>query len=136
MWVYIVPDIMLRHTLHGFDIRILRHELHLLMARVSGQSVAQLAFPQTLHTHTCPARRQLCLGALKVRANFCLADAVKAGTAHDPPLSQAHHPARRNKGDQLPGAGTWTLLTSVNPQVFLNCVHQPIHGESLSLDAC
>lgn len=121
---------MLWHTLHGFDIRILWHELHLLKTGVSGQSVAQFAFPQTLNAHACPARRQLRLGTLKVRANFCLTDAVKAGTAHDPPLPQAHHPTYRNEGYKLPGTGTWALLPSVNPQVPLNRMHQPIHGES------
>lgn len=121
---------MLRHTLHGFDIRILWHEFHWLMARVSGQSVAQLTFPQTLNAHTCPARRQLCLGTLKVCVNFCLTDSIKAGTAHYPPLPQARHPASWNKGYDLPGTWTWALLPSVNPQVSLNWMHQPIHGES------
>lgn len=99
------------------------------MPRVSGQSVAQLAFPQTLNAHSRPARRQLCLGTLKVRANFRLIDGVEAGTAHDPPLPQAHHPACGNEGYELPGTGAWALLPSVDPQVFLNCIHQPIHGE-------
>jgi len=126
----IVPDIVLRHILHAFDIRILRRALPLLMAWVSGQSVAQLAFSQTLNAHSCPAWGQLCLGTLKEGADFWLTDAVKAGTAHDPPLPQTHHPARRNKGSELPGTGTWALLPPVNPQVFLNSTHQPIHDES------
>ena len=99
------------------------------MAWVSGQSVAQFAFPQTLYAHSCPARRQLCLGTLKVCANFWLADAVKTGTAHHLLLPKAHYPARGNKGYKLLGTGSWPLLPSVDPQVFLYCLHQPIHGE-------
>ncbi|KAG7243141.1 hypothetical protein INR49_016516 [Caranx melampygus] len=60
-----------------------------------------------MDAYSCPARGQLCLGTLK-----------------------AHHPAGRNKGYELPRAGAQALLPSVNPQVFLNCMHQPIHDES------
>lgn len=123
---------MLRYTLHGSDVRILCQEFQLLMALLSDQFVAQLTFPQTLNAHSSPPRGQFCLGRLKVCANFCLTDAVKARAAHDSPLSQAHQPAHRNKGYELLRTVPWALLPPVNPQVFFDCMHQPIHGESAS----
>lgn len=127
--VSIVPDIMLWNTLHGFHIAIRRKTFHWLVAVISGQSVVQLAFPQSLNAHTCPAGRQLGLGAMDVCVNFCLADSIKASTARDSPVPQGHHPARRNQGYHLPGPQTRALLPPVHPEVSLNWADQPIHDE-------
>lgn len=99
------------------------------MAGVSGKSIVQLAFPQRLDAHPCPASGQLCLGTLEVRANFHLTDPIIARTTHYPLLPQTSHPASGNQGDDLGVTRTRSLLPPVDTQVPLNRAHEPIHGE-------
>lgn len=71
------------------------------MAGVSGESVVQLTFPQSLNAYPCPACRQLCLGTLKVCVNFRLTDSIIACTTHYSLLPQTGYPASGNQGDDL-----------------------------------
>lgn len=90
------------------------------MTGVSGKSVVEFAFPQSLNAHPRPASRQLGLGTLKVCVNFRLTDPIIACTTPYPLLPQTSHPASGNQGNDLRVTATKSLLSPVDSQVSLN----------------